>query len=173
MIVLPWERDRAQAVADATRRVILDGVSGADLIAPQLTVEILPAPAVTDPNIRAAAYGMAAAINHTEPWQALALDASFGVTNYGGGNRLAQFYLEFGRTVHLRGLIAGAGLGVPIAQLPAGYRPDLYENAPVMADGYPANLVIQPDGWMYINIAYSATPENYASLLGVHFDIRP
>lgn len=167
MIVKEWERQRAQAVADAMRDAITNGVTGDDSIAATLVA----ISAEADPNVRLAAYGMLAGLNYAEPWQPLVFDPGWGVYNYGGGNRLASFYLENGRTVHLRGLIAGAGIGVPIAQLIAGYRPTEYENIGIMADGQFANLVIEPSGWMYINIAVGA-PENYASLAGVHFDIR-
>lgn len=171
MNVTPWERDRAQLLANAMRELVTRGTEGAEVIYPVIAPANLPAE--TDSQVRLTAYGIVSILSTHEPWitvgwpEAPAFENS--CSSYGAGNRVVQFRKENGR-VHIRGLVLGASIGTVIFTLPAGYRPvDVYENFSIMADGSHANLVIQPDGLIYINIAVSGTPENYASFAGVNF----
>lgn len=169
MIVLPWEKDRAQVVASAMRDVVTQGVSGADLSNPLITASQLPAD--MDLQARLAAYGMLSALNVHEPWIAVgsaAVPFLNGCSNYGAGNRPVQFRKENGR-IFIRGLVAGAGINTVIFNLPFGYRPSIHENCTMSAEGLHANLVVPPTGGVHINIATSTTPQNYASFAGVTF----
>ncbi len=167
MIVSEWEKNRAQLVADAIRDLITRGVQGADPQAPLLTAEQIPAAA--DAQGRLTAYGILAALNTHEPWINVGTpEVPFlnGTYNYAAGNRPVQFRKEYGR-VFIRGLVADVTVGLPIFVLPEGYRPSIYENLAALAEGGDANLVIQPDGTVYINLTPSGT--SYCSFAGVTF----
>jgi hypothetical protein len=170
MIVKAWEKERAQLVADAMRDLITMGVTGAEYQDPLVASADVPVSA--DAQARLAAYGILAALNTHEPWITVGSGGAPPFENscshYAGGNRLVQFRKENGRVV-IRGLVAGAFLATVIFTLPPGYRPSLYENLLMSAEGMDANLVVQPDGQIYLNIASAANPENYASFAGVNF----
>lgn len=173
MNVFAWEKRRADLIATAMKDVIVNGVFGDDVIPTTLSAAIraqILADTSLDPQLRLAAYGMLAGLREVEPWQAPTFQGSS--TNYGGGNMPVAFFKDPFGQVHLRGLVAGASVSTVIFTLPPGYRPSQYVNVGITADRRFANLVIQPDGQIYINAADSATPQNYASFASVYFDTR-
>ena len=78
--------------------------------------------------------------------------------------------------VRLRGLVrrtvAGFGTGVPVFQLPVGYRPAKSTNYMVVGNNRATRLEIDTAGNVTVVASDSATPEAFVSLDGVNFDTR-
>ncbi len=167
MNVNPWERQRAQAVADAMRDVVTQGVTGADIV-PPLVVPADALPAGVDSQARVAAYGMLAGLNIMEPWQSLTLLNSFD--NFGGIYTVQCLKDPFGQ-VKCRGLFfrSLAALNTTVLVFPTGYRPTTPKFFSVMADDRFARVDVQPTGELTVVAADSASWFNYISMDQISF----
>lgn len=174
MIVQPWEKLRAQRVADASKDTICQGVFGADTIYPTLPAVTRLAilnDATLDPQIRLAAYGMFAGLQESEPFTPLAFAAGWG--NVASGWAPGGTYRD-GTRVHTRGLLifSPGVLTSTVATLPINHRPAYVVQMLVRGGlGGACYVHVYPSGVLEFNGPLGDANAS-VSLDGLVFDIR-
>ena len=168
--VKQWERLAADAGAEASELVTVEGASGADSIAGLIAQPLYDSgkPGVTT-GTRALIYAVLRALQAPAVWTPLVLVPGW-ITGFDGRPPASWRFLPDG-SVALRGRITGSALG-PVALLPQEMRPQQDRVFVVAASGgaLTARVSVLAAGMLYLE-AFGTGASSWIDLDSVRFDL--
>jgi len=174
LTVLSWERAIADAAAALNKQALVEGVDGADDLAPVLDQPTFEAnQTLTDEGMRKLAYMLLRAAWSTTPsWESLQAYAANGWFTGNDGRPAASWRRLLDGRIALRGRLIGSSTGPIAGPLPSNARPATTRFATVSASGgsFTALITIRPDGFVYLE-AFGTGASGWLELDAAVFDL--
>jgi hypothetical protein len=174
LTVLHWERAIADAAAALNKQALVEGVDGADDLAPVIDQPTFEAnQTLTDDGMRKLAYMLIRAAWSTAPaWESLQAYAANGWFTGNDGRPAASWRRLLDGRIALRGRLTGSSTGPIAGPLPAGARPATTKLATVTASGgsLAALVSVRPDGFVYLE-GFGTGASSWLELDAAVFDL--